>query len=139
MKIEPIIYETTRGIYSVEDKLSIATLFLFCYKYDSKLFAELLYLKEHTKLIEHLNLSYKEYQVDFSIKLEDKNVRDSFYKTIEVVKDKYDKDGYYKALFEKDEFALVVYELTNIKFDQIALKKMVKRTFIQMALDFKTE
>ena len=32
MKIEPIIYETTRGIYSVEDKLSIASLILFSWK-----------------------------------------------------------------------------------------------------------
>jgi hypothetical protein len=139
MKIEPIIYETTRQIYSVEDKLSIATIFLFCYKYDSKLFAELLYAEKHDLFISFLNHEYKEYKVDFSIKLDDKNVRNAFYETIEVVKKKYDKDGYHKALFEKDEFALVVYELTNVKFDQIAIKKMVKKTFIQMALDFKID
>ena len=43
MKIEKIIYDTTRGIYSVEDKLSIATIFIFCWKLSSKYFAELLY------------------------------------------------------------------------------------------------
>jgi hypothetical protein len=139
MKIEPIIYETTRGIYSVEDKLSIATIFLFCYKYSSKLFAELLYTNNHEEFISFLNHEYKEYKVDFRIKLNDKNVRNAFYKTIDVVKEKYDKNSYHKALFEKDEFALVVYELTNINFDKIAIKKMVRKTFIQMVLDLKID
>jgi len=32
MKIEQIIYDTTRNVLNIEDKLSIATLFLFCEK-----------------------------------------------------------------------------------------------------------
>ena len=43
MKIEQIIYDTTRGLLNVEDKLSIATLFLFCEKIGTKKLAELLY------------------------------------------------------------------------------------------------
>ena len=43
MKIEEIIYDTTRGVLNLEDKLSIATIFLFCEKLGSKKLAELLY------------------------------------------------------------------------------------------------
>lgn len=35
MKIETIIYETTRVLLNIEDKLSITTLFLFCEKIGS--------------------------------------------------------------------------------------------------------
>lgn len=112
-KIEDIIYNTTREIYSVEDKLSIATLFIFCNKNDSKLFAELLYTDNHETFIDSLNTKYKKYEIDFSIRLNDKNVKNSFLKTLEKVKEKYDSDAFYKSLFEKDSFAEAIYGITN--------------------------
>ncbi|AWW31864.1 hypothetical protein DN752_17950 [Echinicola strongylocentroti] len=113
MEIENIIYETTRGIHSVDDKLRIATIFIFCWKLNNKKFAELLYTANHTKFINNLNNEYSNYQVDFTIKLTDKNIKDCFYKTLEKIKHKYDKDGFYKALFEGDEFAVVIDQIVN--------------------------
>ncbi len=115
MKIENIIYETTRGIYSIEDKLSIGTIFIFCWKLSSKLFSELLYTDNHEEFVSKLNSLYKNYDVDFSIRLHDKNVRDCFFKTLEKVKEIYDANGFFKALHEEDEFAVVVNEITNHK------------------------
>jgi hypothetical protein len=136
MEIENIIYETTRGIYSVEDKLSIATVFIFCWKMNSKLFAELLYCNDHVEFIDNLNAEYKDYEVDFSIRLADKNVKDCFYKTLEKVKEKYDDNGFFKALFEGDEFALVIAEIQNYNFDAFQIKKLTKNMAVQLSLEF---
>ena len=129
MEIEKIIYQTTREIYSVEDKMSIATIFLFCEKISNKLFAELLYTDNHENFISKINVEYSEFDVDFSIRLTDANVRNSFYKTLEKVKEQCDNDGYYKALYNGDEFAIVIDEI--ISFD---MKK--KFTIKQMQLNF---
>ena len=136
MKIETIIYDTTREIYSVEDKLRIATIFLFCNEKDSKLFAELLYTDNHELFVDNLNVEYQEYELDFSIRLNDRNVNNSFYKTLEKVKEKYDPDEYYKALFENDPFALVIYDIVNYDFDKVQFKKLTRKIAKQLEFSF---
>lgn len=136
MEIEPIIYETTRGIYSVEDKLSIVSLILFCWKLGNKTFCKLLYTNNHEKFISELNNKYSKYEIDLSIKLSNKLIRNCFYKTIEKVKEKYDSDGYLKALYNEDEFALVVEEIVNYNFDIIEFKKFAKNVNNQLQLMF---
>lgn len=136
MKIENIIYDTTRAIYSVEDKLSIATIFLFCDKLNAKLFAELLYTDDHDSFIKKLEKKYSKFEVDLTIRLADKNVRDCFYKTLDKVKEKYDDSGYYKALFEKDPFALVIDEIVNYNFNAVEFKKFTKGVAKQLELAF---
>lgn len=108
MKIEKIIYQTARSLNNVEDKLSISVLFLFCYKESVSLFSELLYTSNHKQFIEKLNSKYSDYKVDFSVNLENKNVNEAFCKTLEKVIEIYDKEGFYKALYEGDEFALAI-------------------------------
>ena len=136
MNIEEIIYHTTREIYSVDDKLSIATIFLFCEKLDTKLLAELLYTNDHRLFIEKLNQKYSEYEVDFSIRLGDRNVRNCLNLTIARVIEKYDQDGYYKALFEKDEFALVIDEIVKYNFNKLEIKTFTQRIKSQLSFDF---
>jgi hypothetical protein len=136
MKIEPIIYQTTRGLYSLEDKLSIASLIIFSYKLGSKKFSELLYTNNHKNYIDNLQFEYKEYEIDFSIKLYDKQIKDCFIKTIEKVKEKYDSDGYLKALFEKDEFAIVIEGIVNYNFDKVEFKSIAKNIKSQLSLIF---
>ena len=135
MKIEDIIYQTTREIYSVEDKLSIATIFLFCEKLGSEKLAELIYRKDSENFIKELQFEFKDFEVDFSIKLSDKNINNSFLKTIEMVKEKWDSNGYLKALFEDDPFAIVINEIVNYKFDLIEFKKFSKN-IQQLKLNF---
>jgi len=134
MKIEPIIYETTRGIYSVEDKLSIASLILFSWKLGSKTFCKLLYTKDYSKFIADLSNEYKDFDIKLDIRLEDKQIKNSLIKTIEKVREKEDKDGYLKALFEGDKFALVIDEIVNYNFDKVELKKFTKSVNKQLTL-----
>lgn len=136
MKIEPIIYETTRGIYSVEDKLSIASLILFSWKLGSKTFCKLLYTDDYSKFISHLIDEYKSYDINLKVKLEDEQIKKALIKTIEKVREKYDNDGFLKALYEGDEFAIVIDEIVNYNFDKIELKKFTKSVNKQLELLF---
>lgn len=116
MKIETIIYETTRGIFNVEDKLSIATVFLFCWKLSDKCFSELLYTDNPADFITSLNVEYAKYKIELTIKFSDKNIAEAFAKTRESVIEKYDRDGFYKALFHNDEYALAVQDILEFGF-----------------------
>lgn len=136
MKIEPIIYETTRGIYSVEDKLSIASLILFSWKLGSKTFCKLLYTDDYSKFISDLSDEYKSYDIKLTVKLEDKQINNALIKTIEKVREKYDNNGFLKALYEGDKFAIVIDEIVNYNFDKIELKKFTKSVKKQLELIF---
>lgn len=103
-----IIYDSTRSLLNLGDKLSISTVFIFCYKLNIEKFAELLYTDNHKSFIQNLNNQYKDYEVEFTINLDDKNVKSCFYATLKKVQEKFDKDGYYKALYNKDEFAISI-------------------------------
>jgi len=85
MKIEEIIYNTTREVLNVSDKLSIATPFIFCLKKDSMLFSELLYSDDYERFIDKLN---EDYDADFSINFSNINVKNAFLKTRELVIEK---------------------------------------------------
>lgn len=134
--ITDIIYQTTREINNVEDKLRIATIFLFCDKVSSSKFAELLYCEDKEKFVNDLQNEYKHYDVDFYINFSNINIKRSFDKTLEDVKKKEDANGYLKALFEKDPFAMVIQEIVNYDFNHkelINFKNRIKE--IQLTLD----
>lgn len=120
MEIEKIIYHTTRNIHNLEDKLSIATLFIFCYQLERKAFAELLYTDNHEELIQKFNVRFSGAKIDLSIRLDDKNIRECFKRTLEEVKRKYDINGYYKALYDSDPYAVVINELVNDKRTKVS-------------------
>lgn len=81
MNIEEIVYNTTRMITNVEDKLSIAVVFLFCDKLGAEKLAELLYTDNHEIFIDDLNSEYSSYGVDFTIRFSNPNVKEGFYLT----------------------------------------------------------
>ena|SRR6056297_1388855 len=117
MKIEPIIYETTRFIDRLEDKLSIATLVLFSWKLGNKTFCELLYTKDLEDFIFNLSQEYKEYDIQLEVRLQDKQIKEALVKTIEKVREKYDSDGFLKALYEGDAYAVVIDEIVNYNWN----------------------
>ena len=117
MNIEKIIYNTTREVLNLEDKLSIATIFLFCEKLGSKKLAELLYCDCLETFIDNLQEEYKNYDVDFTIRLDNRNVSNAFFKTLEKVKETEDSNGFLKALYNKDVFALAIYDICNYNFN----------------------
>lgn len=113
MKIEDIIYETTREVRSVEDKLRIGTVFLFCQQLGNVKLSELLYADNHAKFIDDLNNEYKEFSFDLSINFDDVNIKNAFYNTLEKVKKDWDSDGFLKAIHEKDEFAIAICDIVK--------------------------
>ena len=134
--ITNIIYQTTREINNVEDKLRIATIFLFCDKVSSVKFAELLYCDDKEKFVNDLQKEYQHYDVDFYINFSNINVKRAFEKTLEEVIKKEDATGYLKALYDKDPFALVIQEIINYNFSHqeiINFKNRIKE--IQLTLD----
>ena len=136
MKIEPIIYETTRGIYSVEDKLSIASLILFCWKLGNHRFCEILYTDNHEKFISELSEEYSKFEINLSINLADNQIKNCFEKTIQKVKEKYDSNGYLKALYEKDEYALVIDKIVNYNFKNMEIINFTKNINKQLKIMF---
>lgn len=119
MKIEDIIYETTREIFNVDDKLRIATIFLFCQKLGSKKLSQLLYSENHEQFIYDIHREYENYGVDFSINFENPNVKSAFYKTLEKVKEKWDENGFLEAIAKGDEFALAICEVVKYPFEKL--------------------
>lgn len=113
MKIEKIIYNTTRGLTHVQEKLDIATIVLFSYKYDDKDFAELLYCENKEQFIRNLEAKINLEGIKWNIDFTRSEVRQAFKNTLEEVKKQYDDLGYYKALYEGDGFAKVTYEVSK--------------------------
>jgi hypothetical protein len=134
MKIEDIIYDTTREVLNVEDKLRIATVFLFCDKLGNEKLSQLLYSKNHSSFIDSLNNEYEGYEVDFTVNFSNPNIKSAFYKTLEKVKEKWDANGFLKAISEGDEFALVICEIVNYQFDKVELKKFTNQVANQLSL-----
>jgi len=135
MKIEKIIYETTREIYSVDDKLRIATIFLFCEKLGNIRLSELLYTNNHEKFILDISDEFKNYDVDFEINFNNPNVKSSFYKTLEKVKLSIDDNGFLKAIYNKDEYALVINDIVNYDFSKLEVKKFTENLCKQLKFD----
>lgn len=119
MKIEDIIYETTREIFNVDDKLRISTIFLFCQKLGSEKLSQLLYSENHEQFIDDINREYENYGVDFSIDFKNPNVKSAFYKTLEKVKEKWDANGFLEAIAKGDEFAIAICEVVKYPFEKL--------------------
>jgi len=86
--------------------------------------------------MDDLQDEYKDYDVDFTIRLEKREVQDAFFKTLDKYKEKNDSNGFLKAVHDKDEFALVICEIVNYRFDKIEFKKFTKNLAEQLSLDF---
>lgn len=119
MKIEDIIYETTRGLLNLEDKLRIGTIFLFCKEQGSERLSQLLYAKDHSQFIDDLNREYEQFGVDFTINFQNENIKSAFYETLEKVKGKWDANGFLKAIAEGDEYALAICKVINYPFNKL--------------------
>ena len=118
-RIAVIMNDTARFVTSVEDKLSIATIILFCYAKGTVMFSELLYCDDKEAFIKKLNRKYKDYEIDLSVNFNRQNVKKALLDTIEKVKEKEDKDGFHKAVFEKDPFALACVEMSDKFYNKV--------------------
>lgn len=136
MNIHKIIYDHARNLINIEDKLNIATIFLFCFKLNSVKFSELLYTENHELFVEELNYFYKDSEIVFNLNLKDAQIKKSFLNVLAEVIKKEDADGFYKAVFEKDEYALAICNIVNYNFDEIEFKKFTKNLSEQLKFEF---
>ena len=134
MKIEEIIYQTTRGMHGVEDRMKIASIFLFCNQLGSVKFSELLYCKNKEGFINDLQKEYEEFNIDLSINFGNTDVSRAFNLTIEEVIKREDSNGFYQAIFEKDPFALVIIDIVGTDFDYKKTTKMIRKINGQLTL-----
>lgn len=59
------------------DKLSIASIFIFCEQSDAYDYAELLYGNNPENFIAELNDRYKEYEIDFTVRFEPAELKEA--------------------------------------------------------------
>ena len=131
MNIERIIYNTCRNLNNVEDKLGIATIFLFCEKIGQECFAELLFTKDHNSFINKIREDYKAYDIVFNIDLNRPNIKDCFYKTLEEVVKNLNDGGFCKAVYKKDPFALMIINMIKNDFNRFDFKNTVSELNIK--------
>lgn len=113
MNTHAIIYDTCREVFNVEDKIRISSIFIFCYKLGAREFSEILYTPEPKNYIAELQERYKEYDIDLTVNFDNPNAKNAFFKTSEALAKKMDTDGFYKAIYNKDELALAVVEIID--------------------------
>lgn len=111
MNIHDIIYEKTRDISNIETKIKIATIIIFCLEHSAEYIAELLYTKNYESLLTRIR--NENHDIDVYLNLDDRNTREAFVATVEAVRSKSDEDGFYCAVYEKDEFALAIIGILN--------------------------
>ena len=93
-----------------------------------------MYTKDYSGLIADLSEEYKDYDVKLKIRLEDRQINNALTKTIEKVREKEDADGYLKALYEGDKYAIYIDELVNYNFNNVELKNYTKSVNQQLEL-----
>jgi hypothetical protein len=125
MKIEKIIYDTTRNLLNLEDKLAIAKIFLFCEKLGTKKIAELIYTNDPEKFINELEQEYIDYEIDLKVRFDNRDVKNAFNTTINRYRFVNDPNNFLLAVYHKDPYALAICEITNTFFDEIEAGKFL--------------
>jgi len=113
-----LIYQGLRGIHDMSKKLNISSIVLVA-MHEYELFADLLYggysleswIDKTNQYFQNKSNSDDEYIEKFTV---DKSTEEIFKKFIEMVRDKYDSDKFFKAVYEEDEYALAIVEMCNV-------------------------
>lgn len=111
-RFHEIVYDSLRDVRNIDDKVFISSLFIVA-EDNYKAYAELLY-GSVDKCIEILKEVYDHEVMDFNnyIRMENVNVKNGIELTkAELIK--HDYKGFYKAVYNKDEFALAICDICN--------------------------
>ena len=117
-KFHKVVYNNLRAIPNVTDKIAVTNIFLTAY-YDGRMFADLLYSANDLQYwLERINDFFRQ-----SLDTRDKllgistitsNENNCFRDMVKESRKAFDDDGYYKALYEGDEYAIAVYEVCKV-------------------------
>ena len=127
-QIVEIMYDSCRNLRNIEDKIKVSSTFIFCY-YDSIEFANLLYTDNLDSFFEDLLSRYNDVVefIDLRKSLEDKEFKRAFDKTRQDCIKKFDSNGFYKAVFKKDEFALACVSVSEKVFRIKDFKEVMRK------------
>ena len=127
-----ILYDELRSVLNTTDKIYISNIVLIA-QFDHIEFAELLYSEKDLKYwIEKTNEFFKNALQTDDLLIEmlvDENTNNCFRNLKKALKEYFEFDGYFKALYEKDEYALATWEITKAleKNNYNDLLKMIER------------
>ena len=126
-KIEEIINHTGRNLINIDEKVFLASMFIFAYGYSTKEFAEILY-SDYEKYIENIhNRPIFEYLGDIEYLFRKKEFKEAFIETQKKCIEKYDEDNLYKAVLEGDEYALSICGILDIFKPPVQMDDLIKK------------
>lgn len=123
-----ILYNELRGIFNTSDKLNISNIICVA-QFDHIIFAELLYNGKDLKYwIKKTNDFFKKETntedelIEMNI---DVNMENCFTNLKKALKEYFEYNGYFKALYEKDELAIATWEIVQL-FEKKSIHEMLK-------------
>ncbi len=126
-----ILSNNLRGVINMSDKLNISNIVTIA-QCDHRQFADLIYGEKNLKhWIDKTNAFFKNQMQTEDLFIEifiNDNVENCFNNLRKALKEFFEFYGYFKALYEKDEFAIATWEITKVieKNDYNGLLKMLK-------------
>lgn len=120
-KLTRLIYDELRCVADITDKIAISAIVLTA-SYSQYDFADLLYSNQNLDYwVSRTNRFFQNKtpnNIDKSTYIDainaNKAMEDIFLKFITAIRKAYDKDGLYKALFNKDEYAIATVEIFDV-------------------------
>lgn len=106
-KFNKLCYDELRAVVNLTDKVFITSLFLFAMEDDLK-YAKLLY-----QGYDHIIAEWEQNEIFVELNFENKNVKQAIESITNKLIEKDDANGYYKGLFDGDEYAVAIYEITK--------------------------
>lgn len=123
-----ILYNELRDILNTSDKLNISNIICIA-QFDHIKFADLLYNGKNLKYwIEKTNDFFKKETNTSETFIEihvDENMENCFTNLKKALKEYFEFEGYFKALYEKDELALATWKIVQA-FEKKSINEMLK-------------
>lgn len=141
-EFENVMLESLREIHDVTQKVLVSTLCLI-FLADDKLTAELLYsendleyfMERGNKYFKELEINDKSFDENLFEYYKNENLDSAFLKTVEILKKKIEMQdkGYFKCLFEKDDWALATAEASEFFINLYSTSKLTASNIKQFA------
>lgn len=141
-EFESVMLETLRELFDINQKILISTLCLI-FLQDDKMTAELLYsknnleyfVKKGNQYFKDLDINDKSFDENLFEYYKNENLDSAFLKTVEILRNKIENQdkGYFKCLFEKDEWALATAEASEFFTNLYSSSKLTASNIKQFA------
>ena len=141
-EFENVMLDSLRELFDVNQKILVSTICLI-FLQDDKMTAELLYsendleyfVEKGNKYFKDLDINDKSFDENLFEYYKNENLDSSFLKTVELLKNKIEQQdkGYFKCLFENDEWALATSEASEFFRNLYSTNKLTAKNIKQFA------